>query len=63
MAHAKAIMLTSDDLEYLQFLTCQCTIQAKFIDRVKILLYKSQGALFDDPRKDCPVEITDDAVA
>lgn len=94
MAHAKAITLSNEDIEYLQSLTRQRTIQAQVVDRAKILLYKEQGdsnndiairldvnintvklclskfreggvqrALFDDPRKGRPVEITDDAIA
>lgn len=43
MAHAKAITLANDDLEYLQSLVRQRTIQAQVVDRAKILLYKSQG--------------------
>ena len=94
MAHAKTITLTNDDLEYLQSLIRQRTIQAQVVDRAKILIYKSQGssnsdiaerldvnintvklclskfkeggvqrALFDDPRKGRPVEITNDAIS
>ena len=48
MAHAKAITLTNDDLEYLQSLVRQRTIQAQVVDRAKILLYKSQGASNND---------------
>lgn len=48
MAHAKAITLTNDDLEYLQSLTRQRTIQTQVVDRAKILLYKSQGASNND---------------
>lgn len=48
MAHAKAKTLTNDDLEYLQSLVRQRTIQAQVVDRVKILLYKSQGASNND---------------
>ena len=94
MAHAKTITLTNDDLEYLQSLIRQRTIQAQVVDRAKMLIYKSQGAsnsdiaerldvnintvklclskfkeggvqraLFDDPRKGRPVEITNDAIS
>lgn len=44
MAHAKSITLTNDDVEYLQSLTRQRTIQAQVVDRAKMLLYKAQGA-------------------
>lgn len=94
MAHAKAIELSNDDIEYLQSLTRTRTIQAQVVDRARMLLFKAQGesnasiakrldvnintvklclskfkaggvdrALFDDPRKGRPVEITDDAIA
>ena len=94
MAHAKTITLTNDDLEYLQSLIRQRTIQAQVVERAKMLIYKSQGssnsdiaerldvnintvklclskfkeggvqrALFDDPRKGRPVEITNDAIS
>lgn len=43
MAYAKAIVLTNEELEYLQTLTRQRTIQAQVVDRDKILIYKSQG--------------------
>ena len=39
MAHAKTITLTNDDLEYLQSLIRQRTIQAQVVDRAKILIY------------------------
>lgn len=43
MAHAKAITLSGEDIEYLQSITRQRTIQAQVVDRAKILLYKGQG--------------------
>lgn len=43
MAHAKAITLSGEDIEYLQSITRQRTIQAQVVDRAKILLYKEQG--------------------
>lgn len=43
MAHTKAIILSNEDIEYLQSLTRQRTIQAQVVDRAKILLYKEQG--------------------
>ena len=43
MAHAKAIELSGEDIEYLQSITRQRTIQAQVVDRAKILLYKEQG--------------------
>lgn len=48
MAHAKAITLTNDDLEYLQSLVRQRMIQAQVVDCAKIFLYKSQGASNND---------------
>ena len=41
MAHTKVITLTNDDLEYLQSLVRQRTIQVQIVKRTKILLYKS----------------------
>ena len=43
MAHAYKIELTIEDIEYLQSLTRQRTIQAQVVDRAKMLLYKAQG--------------------
>ena len=43
MAYAKAIVLSGGDIEYLQLVTCQRTIQAQIVDCAKILLYKEQG--------------------
>ena len=43
MAHTYKIELTTEDIEYLQSLTRQRTIQAQVVDRAKILLYKAQG--------------------
>ena len=43
MARTKTIELTNDEVEYLQSLIRQRTIQAQVVDRAKILLYKSQG--------------------
>ena len=48
MAHAKTITLTNEDLEYLQSLIRQRTIQAQVVDRAKMLIYKSQGASNSD---------------
>lgn len=44
MARTKTIELINDEVEYLQSLIRQRTIQAQVVDRAKILLYKSQGA-------------------
>lgn len=44
MAHTKPIVLSDEDVNYLQSLTSQRTIQAQIVDRAKILLYKAQGA-------------------
>ena len=43
MANAKAITLTDEDYGYLQSLTRQRTIQARVVERAKILIYKAQG--------------------
>lgn len=43
MVHAKTITLKHDDLEYLQSLIRQRTIQAQIVNRAKMLIYKSQG--------------------
>lgn len=43
MARTKTIELINDEVEYLQSLIRQRTIQAQVVDRAKILLYKSQG--------------------
>lgn len=57
MAHAKEITLTNDNLEYLQSLVRQRTIQAQVVDRAKILLYKSQGTSNNDIAKRLDVNI------
>lgn len=44
MAHTKPIVLSDEDINYLQSLTSQRTIQAQIVERAKILLYKAQGA-------------------
>ena len=44
MARTKTIELINDEVEYLQSLIRQRTIQAQVVDRAKILLYKSQEA-------------------
>ena len=43
MAHAKAIELSPNEVEYLQSLVRTRTIQAQVVDRAKMLLYKAQG--------------------
>ena len=43
MALAKAIELSNSDVEYLQSLVRQRTIQAQVVERAKMLLYKAQG--------------------
>lgn len=48
MAHAKSITLSNEDINYLQSLTRQRTIQAQIVDRAKILLYKEQGESNND---------------
>jgi len=43
MAHAQAIELTNDEINHLQSIVRQRTIQAQTVDRAKMLLYKAQG--------------------
>lgn len=43
MAFAQAIELSNDDIEYLQSLVRQRTMQAQIVDRARMLLYKSQS--------------------
>ena len=48
MARTKTIELINDEVEYLQSLIRQRTIQAQVVDRAKVLLYKAQGATNSD---------------
>lgn len=48
MASTKIIELTNDEVNYLQSLIRQRTIQAQVVDRAKVLLYKAQGATISD---------------
>lgn len=48
MAHAQAIELSNEDINYLQSLTRTRTIQAQVVDRAKMLLYKAQGSSNSD---------------